>query len=402
MWCCVVALALASPAMPGATSPAPTPLPPSGTASSASPGSAQSPTMTPSPATSTPAAPGAPTPGGVDTNASTGQPSNTTIDPTTTTALGDRPVTPPDTDPTRFHFDGRGTIATGIGAGGRIDTVSYGDPAGDRRSNGYLVESTGTANMWVRAVGYAERQAKRGRPLFFILPDIALSFHLGGSRVGSDAKATAAGHEVHRKGTYIGQFGHANLTGGVASRGRIGGYAKGSAGARYLVGGAGPEGAYAILPFGVGGGLRFSPRPDFTLLVGLKIEAQLGLHGIGGSTLVFTSPDDTEGQPYGWSRLTQLAPGADVVLQTKTKKNIYVSWLGTADITALGREYGGQRIFGRSTLDVGIPMTPGLRLSLFGMYSGWRASAKPDSFPFAAEGQTWNNHTFLVGVGIGL
>lgn len=354
-------------------------------------------------------APSSAVPGGVATQPAPASGSQT-VAPTSPVSADasldaqDRPVTPPDTDPTRFHFFGRATLGSGIGGGGRIDRVSYGDPSVDRTSHGYLVESTGTANMWLRAVGYAERRARRGRPLFFILPDLALSFHLGNTRAGADAVARENGHEVHRSGVYIGNFGHLNFTGGIASAGRVGAYFKGSVGGRYLFGGAGPEGAYMIFPFGLGGGLRVGRSPDFTLLVGAKIEALLGVHGIGASTLLpGADPEANDPPNVGWSRYTQLAPGGDVVLQARTGRNLYVSWLGTADVTVAGRDYGGQRIFGRSTLDVAIPMTPGLRLNLFGMYSGWRASAAPDAVqPFAAEGQTWSNHTFLLGVGVGL
>lgn len=348
MWCCALALALASPAMPGSTHPAPTPLPPSRGA-------------------------GVP---------DTAQPA---------------PV-----DPTRFHFNGRGTIAVGAGAGGRIDIVSFGDPAGDRRSHGYLVHSTGSFVGWVRAVGYAERQAKQGRPLFFILPDIALTFHLGGSRVGRDDLAAANGHDVYRRGTYIGHLAHLNFSGGVASSGRIGIYGKGSVGARYLVGGAGPEGAYALFPVGLGLGLRAALRNDLTLLVGPKIDAVLGVQGIGGTTILEPATADREAVLRGWSTYAQLAPGVDLVVQARSKRNVYIGLLATADITALGRAHGGQRIFGRTTLDVGIPMTPGLRLSLFATYTGWRATAAPSSPPFAPEGQTWSSHTFVLGVGVGL
>lgn len=414
MWCCVVALALASPALPGTPPPSPTPLPPAGVDSSrspspdaAQPASPSATTTTPSPATSTHSVPAAPTqppqssgPG----TPNTGDASAPASAPASATPDGeDTPVTPPNTDPTRFHFNGRATIATGIGAGARIDLVSYGDPAGDRTSAGYLVESTGTANMWLRVVGFAERQARRGRPLFFILPDLALSFHLGATRAAANQVAVDNGYTVHRSGNYIGQFGHANFTGGVATAGRFGAFFKGSVGGRYLVGG-GPEGAYMIFPFGLGGGLRVGLSPNFTLLVGAKIEAQLGMHGIGGAVpLPDADPADKNPPKYGWSRYTQLAPGGDVVLQARTRRNIYVSWLGTADVTVAGRAHGGQRIFGRSTIDVAIPMTPGLRLSLFGMYSGWRATATSEySPPFAAPGQTWSNHTFLAGVGVGL
>jgi hypothetical protein len=146
-----------------------------------------------------------------------------------------------------------------------------------------------------------------------------------------------------------------------------------------------PEGNYGLFPLGVGVGLRAAIRPNVTLLVGPKVDAVLGVQGIGG-----------------WSRMTQLAPGVDLVLQARTKRDTYVSLLATADVTALGRTYGGQRIFGRTTLDVGVPMTPGLRMSLLATYTGWRATATPNSSQFAPEGQTWGAHTFLFGVGIGL
>jgi hypothetical protein len=409
VWCCVVALALASPAwlhaspgMPGIPPSEPAPLPPSGT--SASPPTSSGPTTTPSPVSASaqppPASPSpAQSPGPGVVPDSTAQPAVATTD--ATTDAEDTPVTPRDTDPTRFHFNGRATIATGVGGGGRIDLVSFGDPAGNRRSHGYLVQSTGSIAAWVRVVGYAERQGKRGRPLFFVLPDIALSFHLGGSRSGSDAVAAENNHNVYRSGPYIGQFGHANIAGGVASSGRIGGYGKGSIGARYLVGG-GPEGAYAMVPVGIGGGLRLGLRPGLTVLIGPKVDAVLGGHGIGGSTVLEPATMDKDAVLRGWSGVAQLAPGGDLVVQARSKRNVYFGLLATADVTALGRLYGGQRIFGRTTIDVAIPMTPGLRLTLFATYTGWRATAAPNTVPFAAEGQTWSTHTFLLGVGVGL
>lgn len=318
---------------------------------------------------------------------STAPPAPLSVDPTTGTGKSDQdtPVTPPDTDPTHFRFMGRGTFATGVGAGGRFDTVTFGDPAGNRASHGYLKHNTLSFAAWLRAVGYAERQARKGSPLFFILPDIALTFHLGGTATKRDSLAADNGHDVYRRGAYIGMQGHANLSGGVATSGRFGVYGKGSAGVRYTIGGATHEGNYALFPLGVGVGLRVAIRPDFTLLVGPKIDAVLGVQGIGG-----------------WSRMTQLAPGGDLVLQARTKHNTYVGLLATADVTAVGNTYGGQRIFGRTTLDVGLPMTPGLRMSVLATYTGWRATAVPSSAQFAPEGQTWGAHTFLLGLGIGL
>lgn len=362
MWC-LVALALVSPAQPAAPLSAP----------------ASSPVPTPSPVTA--ATPSAPPPASSGVTPDPGAPPPVAAASTS----HDAPVTPPDTDPTRFHFDGRATFATGVGSGGRFDTVTFGDPAGDRRSHGYLIHNTGSIAAWVRAVGYAERQAKKGRPLLFILPDISLTFHLGGSVVTRDALAIANGHDVYRRGTYIGVQGHASFAGGVATSGRYGVYGKGSLGVRYQVGGATPEGNYGLFPLGVGAGLRVGVRPNLTVLIGPKIEAVLGVQGIGG-----------------WSRMTQLAPGGDLVVQARTRRDIYVGVLATADVTALGRTYGGQRIFGRTTVDVGIPMTPGLRMSLFATYTGWRATATPNSSHFAPEGQSWGAHTFLMGVGVGL
>lgn len=364
-------------------------MPPSGT-SSGTPAPTTGQATTPSPVSNQPAgSPQSPTTSPAATSASGGvglqpgaPPAPLSVDPV---PGADTPITRPDTDPTRFHFNGRATLASGVGFGGRFDTVTFGNPAAGRRDHGYLVHNTGSVAAWFRAVGYAERRAKKGRPLFFILPDIALSFHLGGSRVRRDELAADNGHDVYRSGAYLGVQGHANFSGGVASTGRYGVYGKGSAGVRYLVGGASPEGNYGLVPLGVGLGLRAEIRPNVTLLVGPKLDAVLGIQGIGG-----------------WSRMTQLAPGADLILQAKTKRDTYVSLLGTADITALGRDYGGQRIFGRATLDVGVIMTPGLRMSLLATYTGWRATATPNSAQFAPEGQTWGAHTFLLGVGIGI
>lgn len=393
MWC-LVALALASPALPVTPTPAPSSLPPSGTTStspspSTAPTAASGQATTPAPASTHPlAAPLSPPPaqssGGISGTA-TAEPTNppTATDPNAT--HHDVPVTPPDTDPTRFHFAGRGTFASGVGAGGRFDTVTFGDPAGDRRSHGYLVHNTGSFAAWIRAVGYAERRAKTSARLFFILPDIALTFHLGGTVASRDTLAINHGHDVYRRGSFIGVQGHASLSGGVATAGRFGVYGKGSAGVRYQVSGASPEGNYGLFPVGVGLGLRAAVRPNVTLLVGPKVDVVLGVQGIGG-----------------WSRYTQLAPGGDLIVQGRTKRDLYVGVLATADVTALGNTYGGQRIFGRTTVDVGIPMTPGLRMSLFGTYSGWRATAPPNSSQFAPEGQSWGAHTFLLGVGIGI
>jgi hypothetical protein len=394
VWC-LVALALYSPALPVTPSPAPSSLPPSGTTSTApSPSTAPTATSgqatTPSPvSTQSTAAPQSSAPSlsgsaGV-TPVPGAQPGAPPAPVTAESTSHDVPVTPPDTDPTRFHFAGRGTLASGIGSAGRFDTVTFGDPAGDHRSHGYLVHNTGAFTAWLRAVGYAERQAKKGSPLFFILPDIALSFQLGGSVVSRDALAIANGHDVYRRGTYLGVQGHGNISGGVATSGRFGVYGKGGLGVRYQVGGASPEGNYGLLPVGLGAGLRVGVRPNLTVLVGPKLDVVLGVQGIGG-----------------WSRMTQLAPGGDLVIQARTKRDVYVGVLATADVTALGRTHGGQRIFGRTTIDVGIPMTPGLRMSLFATYSGWRATATPNSSQFAPEGQTWGSHSFVMGVGIGL
>jgi hypothetical protein len=398
VWCCAVVLALVSPALPGSSTTAPTSLPPSGTASSGPSAPSTGPASssqatTPSPVSTQGLAPPQSTPPASTSSASAGltpdpaaTPAPLTVDPTTGDPTPyDEPVTPPDNDPTRFRFHGRGTIAIGVGASGRFDTVVFGDPAGDRRSHGYLVHNTGSVAAWLRAVGYAERTTAKGSPLFFILPDIALSFHLGGTGTKRDSLAADNGHDVYRRGAYLGMQGHANFSGGVATSGRFGVYGKGSLGARYLLGGATSEGNYGLFPLGVGVGLRAAIRPDVTLLVGPKADAVLGVQGIGG-----------------WSRMTQLAPGVDLVLQAKTKRETYVSLIATADVTALGRTYGGQRIFGRATLDVGVPMTPGLRMSLLATYTGWRATATPNSSQFAPEGQTWGAHTLLFGVGIGL
>lgn len=410
MWCCVVALALVSPALPGTPPPSPTPLPPSGAVSapastpSTSPSHGQA--TTPSPVSTQPTGAPQSTPPAQSSGAGVtpepgAPPQPPSQDPAADPNSGsyDRPVTPHDTDPTRFHFNGRATIATGFGVGGRLDSVKFGDPAGDPASHGYLVENTGSGAMWLRAVGYAERRAKKGRPLFFILPDIMLSFHLGGSRTGADDAALANDHRPQRGKTYIGQLGHASFTGGVATTGRFGVYGKGTAGARYMVGGAGPQGAYGLFPMGVGFGLRIGPRPDLTVLLGPKIDAVLGWQGIGKTSV---DPATDKLVHAGWTPMLQLAPGLDLVVQARTKRNVYFSLLGTADITAVGRDRGGQRIWGRTTVDVAIPMTPGLRLDIFGMYTGWRMTAAPNSTQFTPEGQTWNNHTFLVGVGVGL
>jgi hypothetical protein len=403
VWCCV-ALALVSPVLPGTPPPSPTPLPPSGAASAPASTSSPGQATTPSPVSTQPTASPtststSPSPGqsrGAGALPETAPPQPPAVDPTVSSY--DRPVTPPDTDPTRFHFNGRATVGVGFGAGARLDYVKFGDPAGDPASHGYLVESTGFGAMWLRAVGYAERRARKGRPLFFILPDIMLSVHLGGSRSGANDAALANDHRTSRGGAYIGQLGHASFTGGAATTGRVGVYAKGTAGARYLVGG-GPQGAYGLFPMGVGFGLRIGPRPDLTVLLGPKIDAVLGWQGIGKTTV---DPDTDRLVHAGWTPMLQLAPGLDLVVQARTKRNAYISLLGTADITAVGRDRGGQRLWGRTTVDVAIPMTPGLRLDIFGMYTGWRMTAAPNSTQFTAEGQTWNNHTFLVGVGVGL
>jgi hypothetical protein len=396
VWCCAVVLALVSPALPGTQATAPTSLPPSGTSSAGPPapttGQANtSQATTPSPVSTQGLAPPQSTAPAMSSSAGlTPDPSATpaplTVDPTTGDPTPyDEPVTAPDNDPTRFHFHGRGTFATGVGASGRFDTVIFGDPAGDRRSHGYLIHNTGSVAAWVRALGYAERTAKKGSPLFFILPDLALTFHLGGTATRRDQLAADNGHDVYRRGAYIGMQGYASLSGGVATSGRFGVYGKGSLGARYLIGGATPEGNYGMFPMGVGLGLRAAIRPNVTLLIGPKIDGVFGLQGIGG-----------------WSRVMQLAPGGDLIVQARTKRDTYVSLIATADVTALGSAYGGQRIFGRTTLDVGLPMTPGLRMSLLATYTGWRATAAPNSRQFAPEGQTWGAHTFLLGVGVGL
>lgn len=367
---------LAAPASPATPEPAsPSPAAPA-SSSTAAPASSST-----TPASSSTAAPASPSPATPD--------SPLTAEP----ASPPPPASPASPAPTeqssnsssrvRFDLDDLSHFGLGIGVGARLDARNFGDPAGDATSHGRVTERSGMGDLRLRFVGYDEQPSRSGKFLWFVLPDIHQSFMFGGTVARQDAAALANDHPIRRKGGFAGLFGAVGGTAGLASKGRVGAYGKGSLTMIYLIGGT-TEGAYITAPLGIGAGLRVAPRPGVAILLGPKIDGVLGAHAIAGPRLVL-----------------QLAPGADLAIQAEIGYRAYLALGGSVDVTAVGQAHGGQRLLGRGSLDLVFPLKSDLRLSFFLMYRGLRVAGAPGAAQFPAEGMTLMHQVMLFGVGLG-
>jgi hypothetical protein len=279
-------------------------------------------------------------------------------------------------------MDDRLVLAIGVGGGARLDTRRFGDPAGDRASHGRVVEDSGMADLRFRMLAYDEQRSRSGKFLVFARPDIHSSLLFGGTVAGRDEAAIASDHPIRRSGGFFGLTGALGGALGMASPGRAGGYMKGSLTVLGLIGGT-TEGAYILAPLGFGTGLRVAAGP-VTLMFGPKIDGVLGGHAIAGPRLVL-----------------QLAPGGDLTLLVELGHKAFLSMSGTADLTAVGRRFGGQRSLARGALDIIFPVRSNLRLSVFATYRALHVAGTPGADQFPAEGMTLTHQVMLLGLGVG-
>jgi len=174
------------------------------------------------------------------------------------------------------------------------------------------------------------------------------------------------------------------MTGGLASKGRAGGYVKGSLMASFLAAGARDD-AYAVAPLGLGAGLRVAPRTDVTLLLGPRVDAVLGVQDIAGPR-----------------RISQIAAGADLALHALIGYRAYLGLTGNFDASVLGQSFGGQRLNGQGTLDLAFPLKHrGARLTVFMLYRSQHVTAPAGSQHLPASGAALASHVILAGFGVG-
>lgn len=276
-------------------------------------------------------------------------------------------------EPLRFDFDERRSFSLGAGVGALLERRRFGDPGAGAGGQPRVRDDGGMGDLRVRFVGLAETPARSGRFLWFVLPDLQVSLIFGGRR--SSEAAAARG--------FAGSVGHAGVSGGLASKGRVGVYAKGSLASFWQVAGA-TEGAYLMAQLGVGAGLRVAFQPDATLLIGPRVDGVIGVHDIAGPR-----------------RVTQLAPGADLAVHAGIGYRAYLGVGGGFDVTAAGQAHGGQRMNGRGVVDLAFPLKLDLRLTFFMMYRGMHVTAPPGAQAIDPRGLTLTGHTMMFGVGIG-
>lgn len=283
------------------------------------------------------------------------------------------PTRPVVREPLRFEMDERRILGLGLGLGALLRSRRLGAPAtatGDRSG-----DRGGVGELRLRFIGLAETPARNQRFLWLVAPDVRVHFVFGG---------TAPLDGGSPRGL-VGGLGHAVITGGLASRGRVGAYAKGSLMASFLAAGT-REGAYVVAPLGVGAGLRIAPRSDVTLLLGPRVDAVLGVQDIAGPR-----------------RISQIAAGADLGVHAIIGYRAYLALTGSFDASVLGQAFGGQRLNGQGVLDLAFPFKHNdLKLTLFMMYRSQHVTAPPGSQHLPASGVAVASHVILAGFGVAL
>ncbi len=285
---------------------------------------------------------------------------------------GSTPTHPLVREPLRFDRDERTSFDVGIGIGALLRSRRFGDP--ETSTGARSGDRGGVGELRLRFIGFLEAPARSQRFLWFIAPDLRVHFVFGGT----------ASIEGGPPRGLVGGLGQAGISGGLASKGRVGAYAKGSLMTSFLAAGTRDD-AYVVAPLGLGGGLRIAPRSDATLLLGPRVDAVLGVQDIAGPR-----------------RISQIAAGADLAVHAIIGYRAYLAFTGSFDASVLGQSFGGRRLNGQGTLDLAFPFKHRkLRLTMFMSYRSQHVTAPPGSQRLPASGMALASHVILAGFGVG-
>jgi hypothetical protein len=302
-------------------------------------------------------------------------------------------LAPPEPAPAPAHADsaerapiGRlsswfgGTVGTGLSA--RV----LGEPGSRRPDGGQLAAATVVGAVHGRLAGYAQRKARRSRAQLMMTPELDLQLELGGTTAWRDEIAVQEGLRA-RSGVAAGISGVTTIGIAWASRGRVGVFGGLDVGQRFLARtNSDLDGPYYLAALGPTFGLRVSLARTLTVLIGGGVDASAGAQRFNTRTRL----------------IAQLAPVLDLELFAQPRRDLYFGFVARGDLTVLGAAFGGRRLHGRATAELGWELTR-KRLSYAAMlltYDGTRIDGEPGHRQLAAIGERRVGHQLVLGGGI--
>jgi hypothetical protein len=223
-----------------------------------------------------------------------------------------------------------------------------------------------------------------------LTPELMLGLELGGTATWRDAIAEQRGLSG-RHGFAAGIVGVASIGIGWVSPGRVGVYGRVTVGQRFSARtNTDLEGPYLIAALGPSFGLRVAIHRVFTLLAGGGLDGMAGVQRF-----------DDRGR-----LIAQLAPTAELGIYSQPTPDIYFGFVTRGDLTVLGHRYGGQRMHGRASAEIGwrLPWERGDKPARFAamllVYDGTQIIAGPDHPQFAAVGERRVSHQLLLAGGL--
>ncbi len=286
-----------------------------------------------------------------------------------------------------------GRLSTWFGPGVATGLTArrYGDPRDPTPNEGQLAAATGLGVLHGQVAGYADHEARRSRAITMLTPELRLDLEFGGTHAWRDPIAEQR-ELAGRHGVAVGVSGATVIGFGWASPGVAGVYARVTVGQHFSARtNTNLEGPYAIAALGPSVGLRVNVHRMFTLLVGGGVDGLAGVQRF-----------DDRGR-----LIAQLAPIVEFATYSQPTPDVYFGFVARGDMTVLGQRYGGQRLHGRASAELGWRLTservakPKLNYAaLLLTYEGTRIDAAPGHPQFAALGERRISHQLLLAGGI--